>query len=397
MVFLLDNLKLILFAIFIGFLTIFCLFAKWKYSYWDRKGIKYLPNFSYLFGHFKSIFLQKEFIGDFITKIYRSTNEPFIGIYSILFRPILLVRDPELIRLILIKDFQYFSDRAVHYDETYDAFSGNLFSLPGQKWKNLRGKLSPAFTSGKLKEMFSTLFSCGSSLQNYLEKCANQNKLLDVRDIAARYATNVIASVGFGIEVDTIANKNDPFRIYGEQIFSSNFSTAFRWFLFFYAPKVMSLLRIKIVNSNVENFIYSIVKQNLEHREKKNVIRKDFFQLLIQLRNSGTVQLDDQWETVIKADENQKTLTLDEIAAQTFIFFAASFETSSSTLSFCLYELAKNPDIQMRVDHEVDSILKEFHGEITYESILKMKYLEACIDGENSFWLNFFSFITKIY
>lgn len=230
--------------------------------------------------------------------------------------------------------------------------------------------------------MFSTLVDCGFTLQSHLEKLANKGELLDVREISASHATNVIASVAFGIEVDTITNPKNDFRVCGRKIFESTFWNAIRLSLNFIAPKMMTILRIKSVDESVEKFIMSVVKQNLEYREQNNVTRKDFFQLLVQLRNTGTVQLDDQWETVIKADENQKTMTLDEIAAQTFVFFAAGFETSSTTLTFCMYELAKNPEIQKRVHDEIDSVLKEHNGKITYDSITDMKYLEACIDGK---------------
>ena len=150
----------------------------------------------------------------------------------------------------------------------------------------------------------------------------------------------------------------------------------------FIQPNLLSLFRIKSVDESVEKFIFSIVKENLDYRERNNVVRKDFFQLLIQLRNSGTVQLDDQWETVIKGDESQKTLTLNEMAAQSFVFFAAGFETSSTTMSFCMYELAKDQNLQQRVHQEIDSVLERHDGKITYDSISDMKYLEACIDGE---------------
>lgn len=359
--------------------SIYYVYAKRVYSYWERKGFNQFPGVSYLFGHFSATFARKEFIADAVTKVYRATNEPFIGIYSLLM-PILLVRDPELIRSILIKDFAHFTDRGVYCNEKDDPLSGHIFALPGQQWKNLRGKLTPTFTSGKLKSMFATLVGCGSTLQNYLENVAKKQELLDVREIAASHTTNVIASVAFGLEVDTITNPNNDFRVCGRKIFESSFMNAVRSFGMFVAPKLLSILRVKVVDTKVEAFIRTIVKQNLEHREKNNVVRKDFFQLLVQLRNNGTVQLDDEWETVIKAD-NQKLLTEDEIAAQTFVFFAAGFETSSSTLSFCLYELAKNPDIQQRVHDEIDQVLRSHNGQITYDSVSDMKYLEACIDG----------------
>lgn len=376
--------KLDFVALCVALFTVLYLFVRRTYSYWERRGFATVPDASQIFGHFKNSLLQKEYVGNLAMRLYKSTNEPFVGIYSIL-RPVLLIRDPELVQTILIKDFPNFMDRGVYSNAKTDPLSGHLFSLPGQPWKTLRGKLSPTFTSGKLKAMFSTLINCGSSLQSFLENVAKEGKLLDTRDLAARHTTNVIASVGFGIDVDTIAEPNNEFRKYGRKIFEPNVMNAIRFFLKFIAPEVMEALPMKSHDAKVEEFFRSVVKQNLEHREKNNVTRKDFFQLLIQLRNTGTVQLDDQWETVIKADDNQKTLTEDEILAQTFVFFGAGFETSSTTLSFCLYQLSKYPEIQARVHSEIDKVLKEHNGQVTYESIADMKYLDCCIDGVSSF------------
>jgi len=73
---------------------------------------------------------------------------------------------------------------------------------------------------------------------------------------------------------------------------------------------------------------------------------------------------------------------MDELAAQVFIFFIAGFETSSTTMSFCLYELALNPDIQRRVQDEIDNVLQKQDGEITYEAIQQMEYLDKTVAGK---------------
>lgn len=268
--------------------TILYLYVKRQYTYWDRKGFKTLPEVSYLFGLFTNSILQKEYFGELFARLYKTTNEPFIGAYSIL-RPMLLIRDPELIRSILIKDFSNFTDRGVHCNEDYDPLSVNLVGLPGQKWRNLREKLSPTFTLGKLKAMFSTLVDCGTDLQNYLEKLAKNKELLDVREVSACHQTNVIASVAFGIEVDTVNDPNNDFRKYGRMVLELSGWNAIRFAMNFIAPKLMSVFRIKCLDQSVEDFIKSMVKQTLEYREKNNVYRKDFFQLLIQLRNTGAV------------------------------------------------------------------------------------------------------------
>jgi hypothetical protein len=73
---------------------------------------------------------------------------------------------------------------------------------------------------------------------------------------------------------------------------------------------------------------------------------------------------------------------MDVIAAQAFVFFVAGFETSSTTMAFCLYELTQNPDIQERLQAEIDSVSEQHGGNITYDSILEMQYLDKIVNGE---------------
>lgn len=49
-------------------------------------------------------------------------------------------------------------------------------------------------------------------------------------------------------------------------------------------------------------------------------------------------------------------------------------------MGFCLYELARNQDVQSRVQNEIDEVLAQHKGDVTYESINDMKLLEMCID-----------------
>jgi len=73
-----------------------------------------------------------------------------------------------------------------------------------------------------------------------------------------------------------------------------------------------------------------------------------------------------------------KYLTEIEILAQAIAFFTAGYETTASTLSFCTYELALNPDIQQKLYEEVTSS-SDFEGFIPYDTLVKLPLLDAVL------------------
>ena len=74
-------------------------------------------------------------------------------------------------------------------------------------------------------------------------------------------------------------------------------------------------------------------------------------------------------------------LTDELITAQAFVFFLAGFETSSTTISHALYELALNQDVQVKLRKEINQELEKFDGKITYDSIKCMKYMHKVFSG----------------
>lgn len=64
--------------------------------------------------------------------------------------------------------------------------------------------------------------------------------------------------------------------------------------------------------------------------------------------------------------------------AQSVVFFLAGYETTASTLSFCIHQLAVNPDIQEKLYQEVKTLVD--NGEkLNYNNVMKLPYLDAVI------------------
>lgn len=304
------------------------LYIQYSYGYWKRRGVPYLkPTFP--FGSFAKGILQKISIDDQIKEIYDSTSEPFIGAYSIL-RPVLVIRDPELVRTILVKDFENFSSRGWYVNEDVDPMAHNMLVQNGDSWRSFRTKLAPTFTTGKLKAMFETVVKCGNSLENAIGEYANTGEAVEMRDVFARFITNVIASVSFGIDLDCLKDRDCEFRQYTQRFFEPTVRNAFRNTASAFAPSVAKLFRTRFVDKDVGVFMTGIVRENLEFREMNNVTRKDFFQLLMQLRNTGKVkESNDDWTT--KSTE-ANLMSISDMSAQALLLFVAGAESSSATM-----------------------------------------------------------------
>jgi cytochrome P450 len=70
------------------------------------------------------------------------------------------------------------------------------------------------------------------------------------------------------------------------------------------------------------------------------------------------------------------------ITSQAILFIAAGYETSSTALCLCLFELAINPEIQQCLSTEIDRTLEKCKGLITYDAIQSMSYLDQVVNGE---------------
>ena len=64
------------------------------------------------------------------------------------------------------------------------------------------------------------------------------------------------------------------------------------------------------------------------------------------------------------------------------MFLIAGYETSGSTMTFALYELALHPEIQQSLRAEILQVMNKHDGKLTYDGIQDMLYLDRVVSGE---------------
>lgn len=67
----------------------------------------------------------------------------------------------------------------------------------------------------------------------------------------------------------------------------------------------------------------------------------------------------------------------DILLGQAAIFFTGGFETSSTTMSYAIYELARHPKIQEKLRLEIKTALKQSNGKIS-QDLVRTHYIYAC-------------------
>lgn len=106
----------------------------------------------------------------------------------------------------------------------------------------------------------------------------------------------------------------------------------------------------------------------MKHRKENNIIANDYLGSLLQIlekRCEGAVLDRDSYN---------------EIYIQFTGLLTDGMETSSVFMQFLLYEIAANPDVQERLKEEIDATLAKY-GQLTYESLQDMRYLDRVFQG----------------
>ncbi|XP_038619484.1 cytochrome P450 3A5-like [Tachyglossus aculeatus] len=288
---------------------------------------------------------------------------------------IIAVLDLDIIKRVLVKEaFSSFTNRRNTGIE--GILEQSVSSAEDEHWKELRTLMSPVFSTGKLKEMVPIMIHYGEILVKKIWTKAETNQNVTVKDYFGAYSLDVITSTSFSVDVDCLNKMNDTFvkeikKITSIQFFSPLF--AFISIFPFFTP-LFKLLSINLFPNDSVEYLKRFLCEVKERRQRDNKQhRMDLLQLLLDSQNPK------EGSKGKGGSSSWKGLSDAEFLGQAFAFVFAGYETTSNTLSFMSYNLAIHPDVQEKLQEEIDTVLPN-KSPLTYDALVQMEYLDMVIN-----------------
>lgn len=370
-----------------------------SYDYFEKRNVPFVKPYP-LFGGLWPVFCRKLHPTDATVKGYNMFPERRCsGLFS--FRsPAYLIHDPTLVKQIMIKDFDHFTDHMNTISVDVDPVFGRaLFFMGGERWRHGRSGLSPAFTGSKMRNMFVLLSKCVDGAMQRLVEDADQDMMeVEIRDLFQRLGNDLMTSISFGVEVDSVHDPNNMFFKMGKVLTAAGAFQGPKYFLSTVIPEsVFKFFGVRFFPKHAADFYVDIVSETIKQREENITIRPDFIHLLVQarknelkkdsadedLKSAGFTTVEEHIESTT---ENSQYTDMD-IAAVALSFLFGGIETTTTAICFAVYETVLNDIVKQKLQTEIDSVRDEL-GEhpLTYEVLQNMKYLDMVVSEALRKW-----------
>lgn len=351
-----------------------------NFFFWQKLGVPYLKPASFL-GNMCGVAVGKQLGADPIYDCYlEDADAPYMGLF-LFGNPLLLVKDPQLVARVLSTDFPAFSSRNFALHKGSDSLVANsVFAANGDRWKTMRDNLAPAFAPSRIEAMFSLMEYVGQDLVQYLTTATEDGKAVDMRQVSARYAAHVLCTVVLGSDAGSLSEDKSPLREHVTGLKRKGSLGQLALGISYFAPQLFKLLSLNFTEEKEETFFYFTTIQMMNERRQKGIVREDMVDMLMRLREGQTSPKNKNSKGDTNKNSPDTEMDDETIVGNIVAFIVSGFETSVSTMTYALYELAVNQEIQDRVGQDTREAVARHGGHFTCEALEAMSQLDNVID-----------------
>ncbi|CAL2031260.1 unnamed protein product [Caenorhabditis brenneri] len=300
----------------------------------------------------------------------------------------LVISDPDLVQEVFVKQYDNFYGRKRNpiQGNSEKEKRTNLFSAQGYRWKRLRTISSPTFSNNSLRKLNTTIEDCALELMRHIEERSAGEQQIDMLRFYQEFTLDVIGRIAMG-QTDSQMFQNPIFPVV-QKLFQGSYS---RLFLIgaVLPPFLVEIVRqilLKTLKMGSFRKINAITMKAVEDRikqreeDEKNGIEpgepQDFIDLFLDAKAGDVEHFGEDNEDFSRSSSySNHQLTAEEIVGQCTVFLIAGFDTTALSLSYTTYLLATHPEIQKKLQEEVDRECPD--PEISFDQLSKLKYMEC--------------------
>lgn len=341
--------------------------SKTIFTYWAERGIPGPKPTLLGFGNMTQSLKR----GNLIHSYWYNEFGPFYGTYFMA-KPFLAVGDTEALKDILIRNFNKFTDKPSFATVPIEAES--LINTNGLQWRHDRAVISPSFSSGKMKAMFTLMKQSYINLENEFEILSSQKVDVYTKALFSKLTTMVIARCAFATEINPFKDEKNILFVHLSSIFKANFTDRLIMVGKSLLPKfIKNYFELTFLPKSSMKYLQKMCIEIIRQRRANPRASNEYPDLLQLLLDSQNSSISDDTSNSGKKFDDMK------IIANLILFFIAGYETTSSLLFWASYALMSNPEIQDKLYDQVKRA-KEESGNLDYETLSSIKYLDAFID-----------------
>ncbi|MEM9283668.1 MAG: cytochrome P450 [Verrucomicrobiota bacterium] len=285
----------------------------------------------------------------FFVRIWRSTLSGFLqkhyqgnlSVTNVFGKKVFLLKAPELIGHALVKEPDAYPKDSGFAQGVSPLMGDNLITNPGgEDWRRMRDMVNQAFEPAKLKHSFQKMMEGCDALVERLSR-TDQNEEVSVDAEMSHATADIIFRTLLSIPLDSdeAGKIFDNLQKFQRTTIRNMTLGAYRipgWIAIF------NWLVWRRSGREVRRLISPIVEARYQSR-----------------RERGDHPVNDMLDALIDArDENGGGMSVSEIVNQITLLFVAGHETSASGLTWALYLIANQPEVQDRILAESVSILE---------------------------------------
>lgn len=223
----------------------------------------------------------------------------------------------------------------------------------------------PAFNFRHIKDLYPIFWSKSrelvESLENEIDRRAPDN-VAEVADWASRASLDIIGVAGLGQDFGALQDPHTELNTTYRKIFAPS-----------KAQQVIALLSIIIHPKILQRLP---IKRNEDMFQARRVIRS-VCRDLIQQKKEVMEKNEKRNIDIISVALESGGFTEENLVDQMMTFIAAGHETTSSTMTWAIYELCKKPDIQTRLREEIHDNIHSLGESMDAAKLDRLPYLHA--------------------